>query len=186
MPNIFFINIPAEAISNSSVQQMTLSALMLGCGPYVTTDGVCYPINETGINFITNDHLSALSQFSALGITCTGKVGQRFIELTNAEYEGDVPVDFPNSSITTMEGEEPIAEQMKMKDYFKRGQMQSVDETKWMVEISKVPPGADCGDGLSWEDYQIYFNTFGSRIIGLKGRQSLIDSEAYGLVHTIS
>lgn len=177
---VFNIFIPAQsAMSVPAVQQLATLALILGCDPDVLSGGANYPFNQDGINMVGSEHLLALIQLSQAGvISCAGQVGPRYIEMTDAEYNGLVPVDFPES--VKHVGVEPdiTVMQMTFAEYCPWA-AQSVDKSKWLVDLSERAEGETCGDGTSWDEYLIWASVFGERILSSSQAAELRASEVY-------
>lgn len=163
---VFHINIPASAATaNTTVQQMATLALILGCDPDVGVGGSIYPFNQNGINMVSVQHLAALLQLEAAGaISCSGFVGPRFVEMTDDEYRGLVPGEFPESTKHVEIEEEITAQQMTWDEYCPWA-TQSEDGSKWLVNMSERAEGETCGDGLSWDEFKVWFSKFGLNIL---------------------
>lgn len=176
---VFHINMPASAATtNTTVQQMATLALILGCDPDVGVGGAIYPFNQNGINMVSVQHLAALFQLEAAGaISCSGFVGPRFIEMTDAEYHDLVPVEFPESTKHVGVDPDITLQQMTWNEYCPWA-TQSADGSKWLVNMSERAEGETCGDGLSWDEFKIWFGTFGMKILSTDQAQVLLENYA--------
>lgn len=172
---IFHISIPAQsATSNTPVQQLATLALILGCDPDVGVGGAIYPFNQDGINVVSIHHLAVLLQLEAAGaISCSGFVGPRFVEMTGAEYHDLVPIDFPESAKHV----DDQIQQMTWDEYCPWA-TQSADGSQWLVNMSERAEGETCGDGLSWDEFKVWFGKFGMAILSSDQAQILLETYA--------
>lgn len=177
---VFTVFVPdgAELLSQD-LMNMGLYAIFKGTESYSVDGGTEFRFDQSGISKISTAQLFGLIQFEALGVQCRGQIGPRFIELTDTEYNGLVPVQFPESTKIVGDGEEATTEQMTFAEYCPFGAMQSIDETKWLINISERADGETCGDGTSWEEYLVWQNAFGDRLLNETQRNTLAASSSY-------
>lgn len=176
-PIVFIVFIPDGAeLQSPDLMNMGVYALFKGTESYSVEGGTEFRFNQGGIEKISTEQLYALIQFGALGVSCTGKIGPRWMEMSNAEYIGLVPEVFPES--TKPGTEEGTTQQMTFSEYVPFA-TQSQDGTSWLVQLSEVAAGETCGDGLSWDEYLIWFNTYGTRVLSATAGQALLESAKY-------
>jgi len=177
---VFTVSVPdgAELLS-PDLMNMGLYAIFKGTESYSVDGGTEFRFDQAGIGKISTAQLFGLIQFGQIGVQCRGQIGPRYIELTAEEYNGPVPVQFPESTKTVGEGEEATTEQMSFAEYCPFGALQSVDQTKWLINISERAQGETCGDGTSWEEYLIWQAAFGDRLLTEGQRNALAGSAAY-------
>lgn len=182
-PIVFTITIPVGSITGvEDVQKLSSLALMLGCEPEVIAGGVEYPINQFGVNMMSVDQLKVLVYFFSQGLlTCEGILGPRYIEMTSAEYSSMVPVDFTESTKTAGDDPENLkTEQMLWSEYCPWS-TESVDKTKVLVDLSERAFMQSCGDGLSWDEFLVWFTHYPDRILSSGQADVLKASKAYAL-----
>lgn len=183
---VFTVFVPdgAELLS-PDLMQMGLYAIFKGTESYSVDGGTEFRFDQSGIGKISTAQLFGLIQFGQIGVQCRGQIGPRYIELTDVEYNGPVPSQFPESSrITYLEPidgvqQEPLVEQMTFAEYCPFGALPSADGTKWLINISERAQGEICGDGTSWEEYIIWQAAFGDRLLTEGQRNDLAASAAY-------
>lgn len=193
-PIIFTITVP-DGLEEQvpQIMQLGLFAIFKGTESYSVPGGTEFRLNQLGVNKIGQDKLAALLSLSAYGPSCSGTVGPRFIEMTNEEYQKAVPVQFPESTKPTFteevvegaEGEEPTinrivtgSEQMTWAEYAPWATV-SNDGTRFLVNMSERAWGDTCGDGLSWEEFIIWYAEFTDRILTENQAQIKLASEEY-------
>lgn len=164
--------------TNSQILNLGLLAIWKGCESYSVEGGTEFRFDTQGISKISTEKLMEVSYFYP-DVQCRGQIGPRFIELTDAEYNGLVQVQFPASTKTVGEGEEATTEQITFAEYCPFGPLQSADGTKWLINISERAQSETCGDGTSWEEYLIWQAAFGDRLINETQRNELTTSAAY-------
>jgi len=159
------------------VTAMAQEAVLKGTGPYQADTGTIYPFNSNGIDKVSNLQLMGVV---ALGLSCSGKVGQRFIEMTALEYAGDVPVSFPNSTDTIVDelGENPVTHPKSWEEYTPAVKT-SNDGSNIIIRCVCCDPN---GDGLLIDDFMLWYAEFGARILTLAEYNALIATEAYQVV----
>lgn len=186
---VFTVAVPdgAELLS-PDLMNMGLYAIFKGTESYSVDGFTEFRFDQAGIGKISTQQLFWLIQFGAIGVQCRGQIGPRYIELTAAEYNGPVPVQFPESTKTTpvepIDGEpqEPLVEQMTFAEYCPFGPVQSIDGAKVIINISERADGETCGDGTSWPEYLTWHAAFGDRLLAEGQRNALAGSEAYAQV----
>ena len=181
---VFTIFVPdgAELLS-PDLMNMGLYAIFKGTESYSVAGGTEFRFDKDGIDKISTEQLAAILQFGVIGVKGSGMIGPRYLEMTDEEYNGLVPVSFPESGkkeksytyedvIITPEDGEPYtervetehiteAQQMTFAEYAPFGAVRSVDGKTWIFDISERADGDTCGDGTSWEEFQVWFVTFG-------------------------
>lgn len=178
-PIVFIVFIPDGAeLQSPDLMNMGVYAIFKGCESYSVDGGTEFRFDQRGISKISTEQLYGLIQFGALGVQCRGMIGPQFIELTAAEYNGPVPTHFPESTKPgATETDPPV--QMTFAEYCPFGALISVDGTSALIEISERAAGELCGDGTNWDEYLIWFSTYGARLLPPGAAEALRVSEKY-------
>ena len=170
---------PQQITDNPQFQQFAMFYLING-GPIdrdPITGDVGYHFNDNGERMIDQEKFDYLA---SIGLeidqaTC-------FVEMTEEEYETEVPSVFPEATYTEVissedsENIETITHPRAWSDYAPFVQP-SVNEGKVIVRCVHVPHGSTCGMGLPASEFSIWKEYFGERILCRVEGEKLIQQQ---------
>lgn len=158
------LNVTPQQLAESP-QLQQLATFFLLSGGRIDRDrstGLCsYVLDDIGEMLLTADHL-ALLYSAGVGVD----KATLHVEMLQAEYEeGIVPAQFPGAvSVTADEDGEETTITRTWQEYSPLAQ-ESTDGTKYLVRCVHVPPGSTSGNGLSEEEFRIWYAEFGARLL---------------------